>query len=178
MVIYPMRLKSAPRQFTLSPEGSAAASPRSPFCSHSQKRCILSPLFATLTDSTTRKSFPCHSYENTRGWSTQTRTAGEAGPSPFLVTRHSPLATNVTPLESALPRTEPTTPAESTLTGPDESVSKQTTLTPLESALTRPHESDRKQRTSSLTESTLTQFLSISPLESALTKNRGEGGMC
>ena len=80
--------------------------------------------------------------------------------------------------ESALPRTAPTTPAESTLTKPNESVSKQTTLTSLESALTRSNDSDRKQRTSSLAESTLTQIITLTPLESALTKNRGEGGRC
>jgi hypothetical protein len=36
-------------------------------CSRSQKRCILSPLFATFTHSAICKSFPCHSCENTRG---------------------------------------------------------------------------------------------------------------
>ena len=32
-----------------------------------QKRAPVTPLFATLTDSLSRKSFPCHSYANTRG---------------------------------------------------------------------------------------------------------------
>jgi hypothetical protein len=36
-------------------------------CSPAQFCSILSPLFATLTDTLSRKSFPCHSYENTRG---------------------------------------------------------------------------------------------------------------
>ncbi len=58
MVIFFMKLGSTPRQPVASPP---------PFvCSHSQKRCILSPLFATLTHSASRKSFPCHSHENTR----------------------------------------------------------------------------------------------------------------
>jgi hypothetical protein len=64
-----MKLRSTPRQFTLSPEVSLEGSVASPppiVCSHSQKPCILSPLFATLTHSASRKSFPCHSYENTR----------------------------------------------------------------------------------------------------------------
>src|SRR5579859_876516 len=34
--------------------------------SKAQKHHFLSPLFATLTDSLSRKSFPCHSYANTR----------------------------------------------------------------------------------------------------------------
>ena len=36
-------------------------------CSAAQSCNVLSPLFATLTDTPARKSFPCHSYENTRG---------------------------------------------------------------------------------------------------------------
>ena len=36
-------------------------------CAKAQKHLSASPLFATLTDSLSRKSFPCHSYENTRG---------------------------------------------------------------------------------------------------------------
>ena len=35
-------------------------------CIAAQKRHSASPLFATLTHSVSRKSFPCHSYENTR----------------------------------------------------------------------------------------------------------------
>ena len=84
----------------------------------------------------------------------------------------------VNPLESALPRTAPTTPAESTLTKPHESVSKQTTLTLAECALTSFSTSLSKQRTSSLIESTLTRFVTVTPLESALTKKvGGEGGV-
>jgi hypothetical protein len=66
MVILFMKLGSTPRQ--------SVASPSPLVCSYSQKGCILSPLFATLTHSASRKSFPCHSlaprkaegYENTR----------------------------------------------------------------------------------------------------------------
>jgi hypothetical protein len=58
MVIFPMKLGLPPRQ--------PLAPPSPLFCSHSQKPRILSPLFATLTHSASRKSFPCHSYENTR----------------------------------------------------------------------------------------------------------------
>ena len=82
----------------------------------------------------------------------------------------------VNPLESALPRTAPTTPAESTLTKPHESVSKQTTLTLAECALTSFSTSLSKQRTSSLIESTLTRFVTLTPLESALTKKVGGEG--
>jgi hypothetical protein len=35
-------------------------------CTKGQKCGFVSPLFATLTHSLSRKSFPCHSYENTR----------------------------------------------------------------------------------------------------------------
>ena len=67
MVIFPMRLGSTPRECV------ACHSPL--VCIHSQKRYILSPLFATRlprveargTDSASRKAFPCHSYENTFG---------------------------------------------------------------------------------------------------------------
>ena len=34
-------------------------------CAKAQKHLSASPLFATLTDSLSRKSFPCHSYANT-----------------------------------------------------------------------------------------------------------------
>jgi hypothetical protein len=96
-----MKLGSTPRQFTLlvpsfegspkvSLEGSVAPPPPL-FCSHSQERCILSPLFATLTHSASRKSFPCHSCENTGdGISSRRLLLGSTG-SP-LATRHSPLA--------------------------------------------------------------------------------------
>src|SRR5258708_3026865 len=36
-------------------------------CTEAQKRLFVSPLLATLTHSLSRKSFPCHSYANTRG---------------------------------------------------------------------------------------------------------------
>jgi hypothetical protein len=39
----------------------------SPSCAKAQKSLFVSPLLATLTDSLSRKSFPCHSYANTRG---------------------------------------------------------------------------------------------------------------
>src|SRR5260370_3950221 len=35
-------------------------------CAEAQKCLFVSPLFATLTHSVSRKSFPCHSYANTR----------------------------------------------------------------------------------------------------------------
>src|SRR6202790_3181511 len=35
-------------------------------CAKAQKRLSASPLFATLTHSLSRNSFPCHSYANTR----------------------------------------------------------------------------------------------------------------
>src|SRR5260370_25104145 len=35
-------------------------------CTDTQKSPFVSPLFATLTHSLSRKSFPCHSYANTR----------------------------------------------------------------------------------------------------------------
>src|SRR5258708_24577472 len=35
-------------------------------CTEAQKCLFVSPLFATLTHSLSRKSFPCHSYANTR----------------------------------------------------------------------------------------------------------------
>jgi hypothetical protein len=68
------------------------------------------------------------------------------------------------------------TSSESTLPRTRESVSKQMTLTPVESALTRLCKPRRKQRTLNPSESTLTQFLSVSPLESALPKKGGGGG--
>jgi hypothetical protein len=92
VVIFPMKLGSTPRQFTLSLEGPVASPPPLD-CSHSQKTCILSPLFATLTHSASRKSFPCHSCENTGdgiGISSRRLLLGSTG-SP-LATRHSPLA--------------------------------------------------------------------------------------
>jgi hypothetical protein len=174
-----MKLGSTPRQFTLSLEGPVA-SPPPLFCSHSQKR-ILSPFFATRlprveardTHSASRKSFPCHSlalsaegYENTPD--------GGGGFSAFDVQLST--VNRVSSLESALPTTAPATPAESTLTKRDESVSKQTTLTLVESALTTFCTSHSKQRTLSLIESTLPRFVTVTLLESALTKKAGEGG--
>ena len=47
--------------------GSQVTTHRSrPSCAKVQKLRFVSPLFATLTDSLSRKSFPCHSYANTR----------------------------------------------------------------------------------------------------------------
>jgi hypothetical protein len=40
-------------------------------CTEAQKCLSVSPLLATLTHSVSRKSFPCHSYANTRGWGTE-----------------------------------------------------------------------------------------------------------
>src|SRR6266849_2160943 len=41
-------------------------------CTEAQKCLSVSPLLATLTHSVSRKSFPCHSYENTRDGGTPT----------------------------------------------------------------------------------------------------------
>ena len=46
----------SPRQKFLNSEG----------CTKPEKRHFVTPLFATLTHSCSRKSFPCHSYENNR----------------------------------------------------------------------------------------------------------------
>jgi hypothetical protein len=57
-------------------------------CTEAQKCPSVSPLPATLTHSVSRKSFPCHSYANTRD-------RGATPPPKFfspLATRHSPLA--------------------------------------------------------------------------------------
>jgi hypothetical protein len=57
-------------------------------CTEAQKCPPVSPLPATLTHSLSRKSFPCHSYANTRD-------RGATPPPKFfspLATRHSPLA--------------------------------------------------------------------------------------
>ena len=83
----------------------------------------------------------------------------------------------LSPLLSALPKTASLTLLESTLPDTNESVSKQTTLTLLESALTSLQSAHSKQRTSNITESTLTQFMTVSPLESALPKKVGGGGV-
>ena len=58
-----------------------------------QKRAPISPFAATLTHSCSRKSFACHSYENTRdGYPSAKNTL------PLLVTRHSSLASRLGPL--------------------------------------------------------------------------------
>ena len=57
-------------------------------CTEAQKCPSVSPLPATLTHSVSRKSFPCHSYANTRD-------RGATPPPKFFsprATRHSPLA--------------------------------------------------------------------------------------
>jgi hypothetical protein len=56
-------------------------------CTEAQECPSVSPLPATLTHSLSRKSFPCHSYANTRDRGV---TAPPKSSSP-LVTRHSPL---------------------------------------------------------------------------------------
>jgi hypothetical protein len=99
-----------------------------------------------------------HRCTKPRGEGVPSRTSGERTGS--LATRHSPLS----PVESTPPRNH-------------ESVSKQTALTSLESALTRLPQPHRKQTTSSLPESTLMQFVNITPLESALPKKGGGGGV-
>ncbi len=57
-------------------------------CTDTQKSLFVSPLFATLTYSLSRKSFPCHSYANTRNRGV---TPPPKSFSP-LATRHSPVA--------------------------------------------------------------------------------------
>jgi hypothetical protein len=94
------------------------------FCPHSQKRCILSPLFAALTHSASRKFFSCHSlaqseaegYENTRdGYGIfPSKLEAEPGIFPRNISafQRSDL---LTLLESALPQNAPVTLLESAL---------------------------------------------------------------
>ena len=76
---YPERIYGPPQVGVPLPDGR---------CTEAQKCPSVSPLPATLTHSVSRKSFPCHSYANTRD-------RGATPPlksfSP-LATRHSPLA--------------------------------------------------------------------------------------
>jgi hypothetical protein len=60
-------------------------------CNEAQKCLSISPLFATLTQSVSRKSFPCHSYANTQDRFVTVATNFERFFSP-LATRHSPLS--------------------------------------------------------------------------------------
>src|SRR5260370_13050676 len=66
-------------------------------CTEAQKCLSVSPLLATLTHSVSRKSFPCHSYANTRD-------TGATAPRFFspLATRHFHLTVSPSPLESTL----------------------------------------------------------------------------
>jgi hypothetical protein len=85
---------------------STLRSRRSLFCSHPQKRHVVSPLPATLADSASCKSFPCRSYENSRsGMPPHTHF-----PAPYsLSTTHHSLS----PLESTLPKNGRVTRLES-----------------------------------------------------------------
>ncbi len=58
-------------------------------CTEAQKCLFVSALLATLTHSVSRKSFPCHSYANTRDGGVTAATKFRAI---FLATRHSPLS--------------------------------------------------------------------------------------
>src|SRR6266851_1908282 len=58
-------------------------------CTEAQKCLFVSPLLATLTHSVSRKSFPCHSYANTRDRGV---TVAPVSRAIFLATRHSPLS--------------------------------------------------------------------------------------
>src|SRR6266849_7020273 len=80
-------------------------------CTEAQKCLFVSPLPATLTHSVSRKSFPCHSYANTRD-------TGATAPRFFspLATRHSPLPSDGFSISFTINTCK--------------SVSKQTTLTP------------------------------------------------
>jgi len=80
-------------------------------CTEAQKCLFVSPLLATLTHSVSRKSFPCHSYANTRD-------TGATAPRFFsaLATRHSPLPPDGFSISFRINTCK--------------SVSKQTTLTP------------------------------------------------
>ncbi len=80
-------------------------------CAEAQKCLFVTPLFATLTHSMSRKSFPCHSYANTR----DTRATAPRFFSP-LATRHSPLPPDGFSISFRINTCK--------------SVSKQTTLTP------------------------------------------------
>ncbi len=75
---YPERIYGTPRVGVPLPDGR---------CTVAQKCPSVSPLPATLTHSVSRKSFPCHSYANTRDRGV---TAPPKSSSP-LATRHSPL---------------------------------------------------------------------------------------
>ena len=81
-------------------------------CTDAQNSPFVSPLFATLTHSLSRKSFPCHSYANTRD-------RGVTPPPKFL----SPLATRHSPRHSDRS-------SISFRINTCKSVSKQTALTP------------------------------------------------
>jgi hypothetical protein len=81
------------------------------YCTKGQKRPSVSPLLATLTHSCSRKSFVCHSYENTRdGGSLRTSRSPFAPPPharrnasiPCALSRLRilPVATGVCPLRS------------------------------------------------------------------------------
>ena len=78
----------------------------------SRNRAPVTPLFATLTHSCSRKSFACHSYENTRDgiplYSLESPDFRSAAS--FLVTRHSPLHLSAVHLSGAIPvnRSSPT----------------------------------------------------------------------
>src|SRR5216683_6864408 len=62
-------------------------------CTEAQKCLFVSPLLATLTHSVSRKSFPCHSYANTRD--------GGATLLPFP--RHSSLSPSYAPRGASIP---------------------------------------------------------------------------
>ncbi len=69
-------------------------------CTEAQKCLSVTPLFATLTHSVSRKSFPCHSYANTRDGGATAAANFERFLSPLVypersprrATRHSPLS--------------------------------------------------------------------------------------
>ncbi len=92
----------------VSTQSDANPRPRhSLFCFHAPKRFSVTPLLATLTNSASRKSFLCHSYENTR--------SGMGPVQIFLLRNYSLLTTHysLSPLESADPRNSRVTPLQS-----------------------------------------------------------------
>jgi len=94
------RPSSQARWPTLRRGGIPSGQPAS--CAKAQKRLFLSPLFATLTHSLSRKSFPCHSYANTRvGYRSPVSSISKMCLGPFLAT-HSKNPT-ITPVFSTVP---------------------------------------------------------------------------
>src|SRR6266849_7260947 len=78
-------------------------------CAEAQKCLFVSPLLATLTHSVSRKSFPCHSYANTRDGGVTVAPNFRSGSfsdfsrHPSLATRHFPPAPSYAPRGASIP---------------------------------------------------------------------------